>query len=74
MSGERPHSKSIRFDLNLKILSYKKMKLKFKIFIRVNRQVIDWWGPHYLFALKGSLDIEKIDTTSVPEKMFNITF
>ena len=38
------------------------MKLKFKIFIRVNRQVIDWWGPHHLFALKGSLDIEKMDS------------
>ena len=62
MSGERTHSKSIRFDLNLKILSYKKMKLKFKIFIRVNRQVIDWRGPHHLFALKGSLDIEKMDS------------
>ena len=50
------------YDLNLKILSYKKMKLKFKIFIRVNRQVIDWWDPYHLFALKGSLDIEKMDS------------
>ena len=31
----KAYSKSIRFDLNPKKLSYKKMKLKFKIFLRV---------------------------------------
>ena len=38
------------------------MKLKFKIFLRVNIQVVESWGLHQLFVLKGSLEIEKMDS------------